>query len=117
MPTLAAAGDPDNTAAGSQQVSWWSVHEHVAPVLEQAGSWPAVGTPAWCALPDTDPRKLAALLDAARHWALRLETCQEQRCDASRQVSQTVDWSAVAREFHQRTEFYAARPWLRREIA
>jgi Protein of unknown function (DUF2742) len=54
----------------SQQVSWWSVHEHVAPLLDQIESWPMVGTPAWCRLADDDPRKLAALYDAARHWAL-----------------------------------------------
>ncbi len=59
---------------GSAQVSWWDVHEFVAPLLEHVGSYPMAGTPEWCALPDYDPAKTAALLDAARHWALRVET-------------------------------------------
>ena len=63
---------------------------------------------------DADPAKWAALLDAAQHWALRVETCQEARADASRTVSGALDWSALAHEIVQRAEFYAARPWLRR---
>lgn len=101
-------------STSSQQVSWWSVHEHVAPMLEQVGSWPMVGTPAWCDLDDGDPVKIAALLDAAQHWALRLETCQQARCDASREIAGAVDWAALARELDARTDFYAARPWLKR---
>ena len=27
-----------------RQVSWWSVHEYIAPVLECRGCWPAAGT-------------------------------------------------------------------------
>ncbi len=105
-----------DSAVSSQAVSWWDVHEHVAPFLEAAKSWPTVGTPAWCALPDDDPRKMAALLDAARHWALRMDSCQEARCEASRSVSSAVDWPAVSQEIKDLGEFYTARPWLRREV-
>ena len=63
----------------SQQVSFWSVHEWVQPYLDDAESRPTVGTPEWCDLDDTDPRKVAALFDAAQHWALRVETCQQPR--------------------------------------
>ena len=101
-------------SSGSRQVNWWSVHEHVAPRLTRVGSWPLVGTPAWCALPDDDPAKTAALLDAAQHWALRVETCQQHRCEASRDVSAAADWSAIAREMLARNEFYTQRPWLKR---
>jgi hypothetical protein len=73
-----------------------------------------LGTPAWCALPDGDPAKIAALYDAAQHWALRLETCQQAECEASRAVSAAADWSATAREMLSRNEFYAQRPWLKR---
>lgn len=97
----------------SQQVSWWSVHEFVAPELERVPSWPTVGTPEWCDL-DDDPRKIAAIFDAAQHWTLRLETCQQARCDASREVASAVDWPALAWEIKQRAEFYAAHPWLKR---
>ncbi|MEN3223393.1 DUF2742 domain-containing protein [Mycolicibacterium porcinum] len=100
--------------ASSQQVSWWSVHEHVCRTLEKLTSWPTLGTPAWCALSDDHPAKLAAMLDAAQHWALRLETCQEARCDAGRAVAGALNWPAVARELRQRNDFYAAQPWLRR---
>jgi Protein of unknown function (DUF2742) len=75
------------------------------------------GTPAWCALDNDDPRKLAALFDAAQQWALRVETCQEAQCEASRDVSAAEDWSAISQEIKDRREFYAARPWLRREVS
>jgi Protein of unknown function (DUF2742) len=112
-----------DSAASSQQVSWWDVHEHVAPFLQAAESWPTVGTPAWCALPDNDPRKMAALLDGAQHWALRIDSSQEARCEASRAISATplftnagdpVDWSAISHERLVLNAFFAARPWLKR---
>ena len=60
----------------SRQISWWSVHEFVQAVLDQVNNWPMPGTPAWCLLAADDPRKWAALLDAAQHHALRLELNQ-----------------------------------------
>ena len=98
----------------SQQVSWWSVHEFVSAVLDQVNGWPLVGTSAWCSLADEDPQKWVALLDAAQHWALRVETAQESRCEASRDVSDAADWRAIAREVSVRRAFYERRPWLRR---
>jgi hypothetical protein len=104
----------EHLVTASQQVSWWSVHEFVAPRLDAAKSWPILGSPAWCELPDRDPRKWAALLDAAQHWALRVETCQQAQCEASRDISAAADWSAIARETFVRNQFYAAKPWLKR---
>jgi hypothetical protein len=98
----------------SQQVSWWSVHEFVTPTLQRVGSWPMAGTPAWCSLADDDPQKWAALLDAAQHWALRVDTCQEARCQAGEAISAAADWSAIARRIRSEAEFYAERPWLKR---
>ena len=95
-------------------MSWWSVHEHVSPVLEQVGSYPMAGSPAWCALPDDDPRKLAALLDAAQHWALRLETCQQAQCEASRAISAAADWGNIGRQIQGHNLFYGEKPWLKR---
>jgi Protein of unknown function (DUF2742) len=103
-----------NPATSSQQVSWWPVHEFVAARLQQVEQWPTVGSPEWATLRDDDPVKLAALFDAAQHWALRRETCQQARCDASRQVGEALDWSAPAREINERNDFHAARPWLKR---
>ena len=104
------------SATQSQQVSFWDVHEHTAPLLDMVGPFPTVGTPAWCALPD-GPVKLAAIYDAARHWALRLETCQQATCGASRDVSSAADWSSIGQEIMQRNSFYAQRPWLKRKVS
>ncbi|HSS26057.1 MAG TPA: DUF2742 domain-containing protein [Mycobacterium sp.] len=96
--------------APNQQVSWWDVHEHVAPLLAQAGSWPMAGTPEWQQLPASDPRKLAGLLDAAQHWALHVETCQQAECEASQAISAAADWSAIAtRIFQRRNSAYIPR--------
>jgi hypothetical protein len=105
------------SASASQQVSWWSLHDFVAEELDRVGTWPMVGTPAWWALAHDHPAKRAALLDAAQHWALHVELNQEARGEASRDVSAAADWPAVAREINERNDFYAARPWLKREAS
>jgi Protein of unknown function (DUF2742) len=93
--TLPTTGN--SKVISSNAVSWWSVHEHVAPTLARVGSWPMVGTPEWCDLDDDDERKTAALLDAAQHWALRVETTQVAMAEASHEISAAADWTAVAR--------------------
>jgi hypothetical protein len=42
-------------------------------------------------LDDTDPRKVAALFDAAQHWALRVETSQQAQAETSRDISAAAD--------------------------
>jgi hypothetical protein len=101
-------------ATESQQVSWWSVHQFVSAVLDQANGWPMAGTPRWCALADGDPRKLAALFDAAQHWILRVETCQQARAEAGKAVAAGVDWTRIAQEVRNRAEFEAAHAWVKR---
>jgi hypothetical protein len=81
------------------------------------GVWPAAGTPAWCDLPDDDPAKLAALLDAAQHWALRVETCQQAQCEASHDISAAYDWGAIARRLRDEAEFYRQKPYLKRKAS
>jgi Protein of unknown function (DUF2742) len=98
----------------SQQVSWWSVHEHAIPILTTVGSWPLIGTPAWCLLEDDDPAKQAAILDGGRHWALRLESCQQAECEASHAISAAADWASIAQYLRTEREYRAARPWMRR---
>ncbi len=98
----------------AQSVSWWDVAEFVAPMLARVGSWPMAGTPAWCALPDDDMAKWAALLDAAQHHALRVEVAQEAECAASQTVSAVTDWGAMGRQMQDRQAFFTANPWLRR---
>ena len=99
---------------GSAAVSWWSLHEHVAPFLERVGSWPMVGSVEWQQLADDDPRKLAAIFDAAQHHALRVETAQEARAEASRAIASAADWPKIGRELQRLTEFRASRPWTKR---
>uniref|UniRef100_UPI003365A018 DUF2742 domain-containing protein n=1 Tax=Mycolicibacterium sp. TUM20985 TaxID=3023370 RepID=UPI003365A018 len=97
-------------------MSWWEVRTFVEAAIQQAGvtSWPAAGTPAWCALSGGDPRKWAALFDDAQHWALRVDTAQEAMAEASRDLSSAADWSAANRYVTTHNAFYAARPWLKR---
>ncbi len=111
--TLASDFSRENVVS-ARTVSWWSVHEFVAPVLERTGSWPLAGTAEWCALPTDHPAKIAALFDAARHHALRVETAQEELAQPAKDVSGAVDWAAMSREINQRNAFYAERPWLKR---
>lgn len=46
----------------------WLDNQVRGAVAMSAGSVPAFGTPAWLALPDAAPAKLAAILRAARAW-------------------------------------------------
>lgn len=100
----------------SQQVDWWRVHEYVSPVLNEARQWPMAGTIAWCELED-DPRKLAALFDAAQHHILRVDTAQNAVCQAGEAVSAAADWSTIARVKYDRAMFEAAHPWMKRGAA
>lgn len=85
------------TAIESRTVDWWSVHQFVLPTLEGVRSWPMAGTLTWQHLPDDHPAKLAALYDAAQHWALRVDSCQEAMADASKAIAASADWPATAR--------------------
>jgi hypothetical protein len=103
-----------NRYLSSSAVRWWDFNEWAQPLLDAVGEWPTVGTQAWFDLADDDPRKLAALYDGARHWALRVETCQIAECQASSDVSAAADWSAIGQKIRQRNQFFAAKPWLKR---
>lgn|GEM_PF-1221190 len=105
------------TGIESQQVNWWSCHTFIEAAVRQAniGPLPLAGTPLWCSLAEGDPRKLLALAVAGEHHALRMETAQQAVADASREIAAVADWSRVAREIQQRSNFYAERPLLRRK--
>lgn len=49
----------------------------MAPLISRTGPHPYPGTPAWCALSDHDPAKLAAVLLAVVFWALNEDAHQE----------------------------------------
>lgn len=84
-----------NRQIGSRQVSWSVVHEFITALVDQANNLPAAGTPAWCQLSDSDPRKLLALAVAGQHHVLRVETAQQAMADASREISTAAAWSAI----------------------
>ena len=104
----------------SRAVAWWPVLTFTAdrigvqPDAMPALRVPLLGTPGWCALDDTDPAKLAAVLDGGQHFALRLEIEQEARADASHTVSAAADWRGIAQAALQRDAWRAQRPWSRR---
>jgi hypothetical protein len=93
----------------SRQVAWYDrVYLSFKPWLDAVGGWPMIGTSEWAALPDGDPQKVAAILDAAQHWALRVETCQAELAEASQAVSGSAmvvygkTWGEIARGLAQR---------------
>jgi hypothetical protein len=94
----------------SRQVAWFEAHQFRERIAGDVGERPVAGSPAWCALPDSDPRKVIALLDAGVFWCLDTDTEQEQRAEASRDVASAADWTAVARSVQQgRGSGYIAR--------
>ena len=124
----------DDAVVTACQVSWWEVHEFVesACAASAATEWPVAGTAAWRDLEDTDPAKLAAVLDAGQQRALDLETrdLEARRtydewvavkapewalADASRAISE--DWAAIRQYMKDEREFYAQKPYLRRKPA
>ncbi|MCV7159369.1 DUF2742 domain-containing protein [Mycolicibacterium brisbanense] len=88
----------------SQQASWWPTHEFITALVNKAnlGPLPTAGTPQWCALPDSDPRKLLALAAAGEHWVLRTEIAQEKRAEAGREICAAADWSTLAQRIRNR---------------
>jgi len=84
------------TTTESRSVAWWPVHTFVAALVGQVEHLPAAGTPAWCALADGDPRKLLALAVAGEHHVLRVETAQEVRAEASKDVAGAADWPKIS---------------------
>jgi hypothetical protein len=101
----------------SRQVNWWEVHTFAAPISAAVDSWPLIGTKQWCELSDDDPRKIAAIFDSAQHWALRIETCQQAYADAGAEISAAAPWSRIAQYLRAEREFYAAHPWMKREVS
>lgn len=83
----------------SREVNWATVLEFV----QRQGIDPTrvliAGTPAWAALPDDHPDKLAAVLVAGLHHVLRLDLAQAAQAEASRAVAGTpdVDWARIGR--------------------
>ncbi|ULN51537.1 DUF2742 domain-containing protein [Mycolicibacillus parakoreensis] len=84
-------------------MSFWEVHQWVERWIADR-EFPMAGTVAWQSLSDADPAKWAAILDAAQHHILRVETAQEAQAAASHAISASTDWSQVASEIRRRTD-------------
>lgn len=124
LPPSAAAwnGSETHSSAGlfpvsSRSVDFSSVCEWVAPRMDSVEDWPGLGTAEWRSLPADDPRRWAAVLDAARHWALVLERNQTAMAEASRAVSAAADWGKIARRNNAINSFRANHSWARRVVA
>ncbi len=96
-PTGRGGGTP------SRQVNWYEVYrfaERWASANGQhvVGNHALIpGTPQWCALPDDDARKLLALILGGVREALSNDIHQAAMAEASRQIANSENWSAVAR--------------------
>lgn len=103
-PGRASQYEPPSTLISSRQVNATEVYLFVDRMLKQLGikHFPAAGIPAWSALDDDDPAKLAGVLVYAAPHAWQIEQVQEAVRDASRAISTAVDWSAVAQEIRTR---------------
>jgi hypothetical protein len=86
------------TSTSSRQVAWLEVYLFVAPLLAEVAPRPVAGTPDWCALPDDDPRKLAAVIEAGVQQALRIDTEQATKAQAAQDISLAEDWRQLAQD-------------------
>ena len=102
--------------AGSREVCWWAVHLFVERQIESVDDWPLAGSPAWVALDDADPRKLASVLSAGRHWALRIETAQAASIAASHAISSGENWALAAQRIRTRAEAERSGGYIARQV-
>jgi Protein of unknown function (DUF2742) len=93
----------------SREIDWYLVHLFAIPMLDRAGSWPLAGSPAWARLDDSDPRKLAAVLDGGRRDALRNDTISSALVDASHSIAESADWSQFSCAVRRRSGVYIPR--------
>lgn len=84
----------------SQQVSWLPVYEFVQSLIVHPEALPIIGTPDW--LGASDAVKALACIAAAPHYALALDTRQQQLVDASKAIAAGENWAAVARSIQRR---------------
>lgn len=115
--TTDQADSPKHSAAGadprSREIDWYRVYRFVEPFLR---SCPYPGTPAWCALSDHDPAKMAAVLLAGALWSLNESARADAMKQASRDISAAYDWAVISRRICEREKFYHQKPWLKRKL-
>ncbi|WP_082983043.1 DUF2742 domain-containing protein [Mycobacterium sp. 1423905.2] len=103
-----------------EQVAWHPVHQYLNRLRRRTGamdtSAPALGTPAWCALHDDHPDKLAGVLNAAEGLAYGICWEQAAMAEAAKAVAAAADWARVATRYRERADFAAAHPWTKRAV-
>ena len=77
----------------SRTVAWQPVHALLEPLLGDPGLVP--GTPSWCDMADSDPRKWQAVLWSAVWWAVAEDARQTDLAEASRDISTAADWPRI----------------------
>lgn len=111
----APGGGSLSDSVGSRVIDWWPVHLYIVPVLDEAKTWPLAGSLAWRCLDDSDPRKLAAVLDGGRRDALRNDTTSAALVQAAHDISGAANWGDVAAAIRRRSGVYI--PRYPREVA
>lgn len=86
----------------------------VATLLARFTSLPLPGTPSWCALPDSDPAKMASLLAVARYWAFDAACRQEAKAEASEAIAGAAPWGRIGQELQQRRKVIADGAYIER---
>lgn len=84
-------------SVASRQVAWVAVLEFVQRLGIDPTTVITAGTPAWRQLDDEDPDKLAAVLAAGVHHALRMDLAQEALAEASREIASAAPWGELGR--------------------
>src|SRR5690625_3361595 len=101
----------------SKQVCWTTVLEFVQRRGVDPTSVLTAGTQRWADLDDNDPDKLGAVLAAGVHHALRQDSAQQARAEASHGISASTDWGQVAREIRQRSDARRSGARIERGVA
>lgn len=122
-PTESTAALPAAVLVGgvdSNEIDFLPVHQRLAPLLDRAvllGEIPVLGSPAWVDIPDDDRRWRDSVVVAGYRWAMAEWLRQDAENQASKELSGSADWSAVAARMRQHAEYLAANPWARRHTA
>ena len=104
----------------SNEIDFLPVHQRLAPILDRAvllGEIPVLGSPSWVEIPDEDRRWRDSVVVAGYRWAMTEWLRQDAENQASKELSGSADWSAVAARTRRRAEYLAANPWARRHTA
>lgn len=106
----------------SYVVNWEAVRDFVYRLPARPNTTIIAGSPEWCALDDTDPAKLAALITAGSRWVLEEEIDQlARRREAQKAMAlgllEELPWKKIRQQMADRDAFYKKNPDLRRRRA